>query len=386
MRIAVVETDPYGGLLHYAFQLADALARRGNDVDLITPRDNELVGLPTAARMRAVLTPKLSTSEPARGARRLARRASVAVRLAWAWGRIIWVARRGGYDVIVLSSTIQTPPTAAGALALTTVVRGTPIAHVCHNATPAGPASGGEWRFGPLTDRLLRVTYSRLRPIFVHGERSRAEFEQAWGPNHMAIIPHGDERIFGADPLAPATEESVLFFGNWDRYKGIEVLIDAFDLLASRRPQATLTIAGSAVDPEVDVDAIRRWAQTRERVELNEGYVPLADVPAVFGRARVVALPYVGVFQSGVAHLAMTLGRAVVATDVGDISSAVIDGETGLLVPPEDAEALARALERVISDPALAEHLGAEGRNRVLSGSSWESVAERVEAELDAVT
>jgi glycosyltransferase involved in cell wall biosynthesis len=295
------------------------------------------------------------------------------------------VALRGGYDVIVLSSTIQSPPTAAGALALTVVVRGTPIAHVCHNATPAGPPSGGEWRFGPLTDRLLRVTYSRLGPIFVHGERSRTAFEQAWGPNNMAIIPHGDERIFGADPPPPATEEGVLFFGNWDRYKGIDVLIDAFDRLVSRRPQATLTIAGSVTDPEVDVDAIRRWANTHQGVEVTEGYVPLAEVPGIFARARVVALPYTGVFQSGVAHLAMTLGRAVVATDVGDVSSAVIDGETGFVVPPQDPEALADALERVISDPALAERLGAEGRGRVLSASSWETVAARVEAELDAV-
>ena len=42
MKIAVVETDPFGGLLHYAFQLADALARRGNEVDLIAARGNEL--------------------------------------------------------------------------------------------------------------------------------------------------------------------------------------------------------------------------------------------------------------------------------------------------------------------------------------------------------
>jgi glycosyltransferase involved in cell wall biosynthesis len=108
-------------------------------------------------------------------------------------------------------------------------------------------------------------------------------------------------------------------------------------------------------------------------------------VPAVCARARVVAVPYLVGFQSGIVHLAMTMGRAVVASDVGDIGSAVADGETGLLVPPGEPAALADALERIVSDPKLAERLGAEGRRRVLSGSSWESVAERLEGELREV-
>jgi glycosyltransferase involved in cell wall biosynthesis len=78
----------------------------------------------------------------------------------------------------------------------------------------------------------------------------------------------------------------------------------------------------------------------------------------------------------------MTLGRAVVASDVGDLRGAVADGSSGLLVAPADAQALATALERVLADPALAGRMGAEGRRRVLEHSSWELVAERVEAEL----
>jgi D-inositol-3-phosphate glycosyltransferase len=60
----------------------------------------------------------------------------------------------------------------------------------------------------------------------------------------------------------------------------------------------------------------------------------------------------------------------------------VIDGETGRIVPPGDPRALAAALEEIVADREGAERLGAEGRRRMLEGSGWEAVAERVEAAL----
>jgi glycosyltransferase involved in cell wall biosynthesis len=93
-------------------------------------------------------------------------------------------------------------------------------------------------------------------------------------------------------------------------------------------------------------------------------------------------LPYLMGYQSGVLHLAMTMGRAVVVTAVGDLPQAVADGTTGLIVPPRDAQALADALERVVSDAAFAERLGAAAHARMLDGSDWSAVAEQVEAGL----
>jgi glycosyltransferase involved in cell wall biosynthesis len=136
----------------------------------------------------------------------------------------------------------------------------------------------------------------------------------------------------------------------------------------------------------VDVEAIRRWAASHSgRVELIDEYVPVEDVPELFGRARVAVAPYTMGYQSGVIHLAMTMARPVVASDIGDFSSVVIDRETGLLVPPGDPKALCEALDRVLKDAELARSLGAAGRERMLSGSSWESVAEKVEAALLAI-
>lgn len=384
MKIAVVETAPYGGLLHYAFQLADALGRRGDDVDLIVPRDNELAGRPSAARTLAVLTPPVRTrgGPPPRRVVFLLRKLLVGFRLVRSWLRVIRLTRKGGYDAVVINPGIQAVVVAALAELANRLPGGPPMVHICHDVRPFSKSSGRLFRSGGMLNRRLGAAYASYDLMLVHGDASRREYEQTWKARRLAVIPHGDERIFAGEPPAPSNEERVLFFGNWQVVKGIPVLMQAFDLLLERRPTARLTLAGSPNPQEVDVAAIRSWAAGRPEIDLSEGYVPLEDVPAVFARARVVALPYLVAFQSGIIHLAMTMGRAVVASDVGDLGAAVADGETGLLVPPDDPEALASALERIVADPSLAERFGAEGRRRVLSDSSWETVAERLEAEL----
>ena len=74
---------------------------------------------------------------------------------------------------------------------------------------------------------------------------------------------------------------------------------------------------------------------------------------------------------------AMAAGLPVVATDVGGVAEAVEDGETGLLVPATDAEALARALERLLADGELRRRLGAAGRARALSLFDSRAIARR---------
>src|SRR4051794_7404850 len=120
MRLAVVETARLGGLLHYAVQLGDALARRGHDVDLITARDNELAGRGGAARMRAVLTPTIkSVAQPHSRPAYVLRRAGVASRLARSWLRILSEARSGRYDAVIVNSDITHVPATIGATLLT---------------------------------------------------------------------------------------------------------------------------------------------------------------------------------------------------------------------------------------------------------------------------
>jgi glycosyltransferase involved in cell wall biosynthesis len=384
MRLAVVESAPHGGLLHYAAQLADALAARGHDVDLITAQRNELLGRTGPAHMRAVLVAAMPRpSEPPSGLRYLIRRSVIAVRILQASARTIWELRRGAYDAALLVDDLDLSLTAAAALLLALVPGGPALVAVCHEPRPRNRWAGGElYASSPLLHALLRRVYARMDLVFIHGEHSRAEFARTWPPVPLAVIPHGDERILVRKPPPPADEERVLFFGAWRRAKGLHELLAAFDELARRRPAARLTIAGTPT-PDGDPDRVRRWAADRSaQVEVIDRYIPLDAVPGVFARARVVAAPYLAGSQSGVVHLAMTMSRAVVVSDVGELGQMAADGEIGRVVPAGDVEALAAALEEVVSDPALAARLGAEGRRRVLAESGWERVAERVEAAL----
>jgi glycosyltransferase involved in cell wall biosynthesis len=387
MRIAVVETSSWGGLLHYAAQLADGLAGRGHEVDLLVPHHNELHAHGGPARMRAVLPRPVPQTPPPSGAvRYFARRAGIAARLSAAWLRVLAEVWRGHYDAVLVGSDIAQPPATCGLLALAAMPLRPPrplLVNVCHNARPYNRWDGDNL-FLSRELRLLRRAYASFDLVLAHGEATVEEFRRTWSsPAPVVVVPHGDERIFADEPPPPAAEERILFFGDWRKVKGIPVLMEAFDLLATRRPGARLTIAGTPSPRDLDPGTVRAWASRHgDRVTLVDRYVAMEDVPAVFGTARVLAAPYLVAFQSGVVHLAMTMGRAVVASRVGDLPASVVHEETGLLVPPEDPEALAAALERVLADPGLAVRLGAEGRRRVLSANAWEAVAETVESAL----
>lgn len=388
MRIAIIEPLPFGGLLHYAVQLGDALAQAGDEVDLLLARENELSAYFGPARRRAVLPaePAPAPPDPTR-AQMLARRARTARRLLVGWARIAREIRRSDHDVILLGGSFDMALTATAALLVTHLKGSTPLVHVCHNVRPLNRWGGDHlYLESGVSLALMRRLYPRFDLVFVHGERSRQEFEEAWPPTRLAIVPHGDETLFAEEPPPPAGEPRVLFFGTWSKMKGLPVLMEAFDLLRARRPEARLTLAGSPVPEEGESERLLQWAAgRREQVQTLPGYVPIDRVRDLFARARVVVLPYVTGYQSGVVHVAMTMQRAVVATNVGDLSAAVADGETGIIVPPREPAMLADALERVLFDTDLADRFGAAGRARMMSGSAWPEVAAKVRAGLSAV-
>ncbi len=383
MRLAVIESAPRGGLLHYAAQLGEGLAERGHAVELITARRHELTAPPRGVRIRAVLP--VATREPdesATGVRLLLRRAGIALRVVAASARTLWEVARGRYDGVILTDDLSVAPAAAGALALTLVPGRRKLTAVCHEPRPRSRRGGDVYERSPVLHWLLRRTYPRLDVVFVHGERSREEFARRWPPTTLVVIPHGNERLLAAEPLPPSPSERILFFGEWRRAKGLEQLTEAFDRVRERRPEALLTIAGVPT-PDSDPDRIRAWTAARDgSVTLIDRYLEIDELPELFGAARMLAAPYIAGSQSGVVHLAMTMGRAVVATDVGELPETVIDGATGIIVPAGDVEALAGALERLLGDPELAQRLGEAGRRRALEEYSWARVAERVETAL----
>jgi glycosyltransferase involved in cell wall biosynthesis len=155
--------------------------------------------------------------------------------------------------------------------------------------------------------------------------------------------PEAARRTLGIAP----DEVVFLFFGYVREYKGVDVLLDALGRLGEHGPPWRALIAGEWYIDRAAADAAIARPPLAGRVRLLDRYVSNEELATLFAAATVVVLPYRAGTQSGVVPLSYAHGRGVITTRVGGLAEAVVDGETGVLVPPEDALRLAEALEGV---------------------------------------
>lgn len=387
-RIALVEFPPSGGLYQFSLQLGEALARGGDDVELITGPSPELLSREPGCRVRSILpTWHPTAGSEAPGWWRRVRRVIRAGQHSAAWLVLIAHLRRTRPDV-VLWSAWRFPVDGWGVRAVRRALPSAVLGLVAHEPRPLveQPGQDGMYKTSGVTHRALAKAYADLDVAFVLGDSARRILVETWpisAPVH--VIPHGDEGIFvsGEMPDAGAAGPVALSFGTITAYKGIDTLCDAWPMVRAEVPDAELLIVG-ALSADMDESRLRSIVATLPGASLHTGYVPVPDVAAYFARARCVVLPYKRSSQSGVAHLAHTMGRPVVATRVGDIPAVVRDGVSGLLVAPDDPEALAHALIRLLTDPNAARTMGEAGRGGLAEAASWDDIAGQVQRSLPA--
>lgn len=187
-------------------------------------------------------------------------------------------------------------------------------------------------------------------------------------PERCLAIPNGIalER-FPAEALVPWNEReaSICMASRFGRQKDHATLIDAIALLAARGLHLPVELAGGGKQRAADRARARVAAHGLQAQVLFPGAV--ADLPQRLMRRRLFVLSthYEGMPLA--LCEAMAAGCACVATDVVGVREVIRHGETGLLVPENDARALADALERLSREPALAERLGAAARRQAHS-------------------
>ena len=378
--IVLVELSPSGGLFQYAFELGTALAARGERVELWTGPQPEM----TSSQPGFVVRPILPTWHPGEvGIRsrvfRLARRIVRAGQLILSWVVLsIRLAATRPYAVLWSQWRFAFEPAFAAILSI--VLPSTVFGMVAHEPVPRSDAKDTSTaKTGRFLNTAFRAAWQRLDVAFVLGPRTRDLVMSHWQPRcPVYVIPHGDESQLRAGRQlrsASETDPVVLFFGVWSKYKGIDVLLDAFARVRTELPVARMVLAGS-VGADIDVEMVLEKAGRIGNVDARPGYVPADEVATLLESARLVVTPYIRASQSGVAHLAFTFGRPVVASAVGDLPDAVQDDVTGLLVEPGDSDGLAVAMLRLLRDGALAAKLGEAGHNSV--HDAWAVAAARV--------
>lgn len=167
---------------------------------------------------------------------------------------------------------------------------------------------------------------------------------------------------------APA-ESRCLFFGRMEAYKGLDVLLDAIDLLPEEHG-LTFVLAGRG--PELE--RLRPRLAAYPAIELIDKYLPPVEAVRQFQRARFVVVPYRDATQSGVISAAIGSGKPVIASRVGGLADAVDENRSGLLVPPGDPAALAAAITATMDDD-LRRRLGAGAQAAAAGRFAWEAIA-----------
>lgn len=205
-------------------------------------------------------------------------------------------------------------------------------------------------------------------------------------PEQGRVLASGMSNGIDVNRFNPAVRDQsdssaavVGFVGRLARDKGVEDLAAAWRILRDEFPGARLMLVGPWEDENPVRPEIRRQLERDSRVEVT-GRV--SDVPARLRKISVFAFPSHGTEGFPNAPMeAAACGVPVVATKVVGCVDAVRDGETGMLVPPADPEALAAALRCYLRDPDLRRRHGNAGRTRVIACYRQERIWDAVLAE-----
>ncbi len=297
----------------------------------------------------------------------------------WTWWGTRRALRRSGADAVAVPYW-----TWAWAPMLSFLLRGPtpPAVAIVHN--PADHDSGRLHRFA------ARRVLARCRGFLCHAASVAEVLARELPGRPVAVHPLPADRPSAADRDAARTAlglssdaVAVLCFGLIRPYKGIDVLLDAVRALPAGSP-VVLLLAGEPWGDEGDrIRAALADPALSGRVRARLEWVPEQEAAVWFAAADAAVLPYRAATGSAVAAQMLGHGLPVVASRVGGLVDVVEDGRSGLLVPPEDAGALAAALARV-SEAGVRGRLAA-GARAAASQWSWDSYADALAALVDTV-
>ena len=256
---------------------------------------------------------------------------------------------------------------ALDALAMVAIRRFCPVVFTVHDTTPFnGDAIGVLQRVG------LDAVMSLSSRLIVHTQSGRESLVKRGIAEHkLAVVPHGPLRLrVPAERKArgPEALRTFVLFGELKPYKGIDLLVEAVAKLPGElRARARFVVAGR---PRMDLTAVR--ARIAELgldacIELRAERLSDLAMAELFAEADCFVFPYRQVDASGVYHLVKSLGRWLIATRVGVFAEDLRHGADGVLIPPNDEDALSTALADAILE-GRAVSVSAD------SSSSWEAI------------
>lgn len=230
---------------------------------------------------------------------------------------------------------------------------GVKICMIVHNAYDHEAVS---WK-----DRLTTWQLSAADLFVTHNLALAEDIGARFPGTPVQVFPHPvfDDVPTAKGDLPRRSNLELLFFGLVRPYKGLDILLDAMQIL--KKSGVSLTIAGEFWQDLEETKARIHDLSPRNSVELIARYVDEIEMAELFHRADAVVLPYREISGSGVVALAFHYRKAVIASDLPGFAEIVRDGETGWLFKPGDAAELAATIER-LDRAQLTSAGGAAGR------------------------
>jgi glycosyltransferase involved in cell wall biosynthesis len=374
--VSVVVVDPSCFSLPYDYSLCQALFAAGCEVTLARSRflyDEWELSCPFKSWDR--FYEFTHTWKPERAQSRLGKLAKGAEHLV-SLGRLRTELRRVKPAVIHFQ---WLPVPVLDRLFLPSLSRIAPLVLTLHNTNYS--------RFGMGT-RLQQETgigsaIRHFRSVIVHSDFSKRKIvERNWMPaERVHVVPHGPLDYYRALPGGQPVlqqENVVLFFGNIEPYKGVDLLLRAFAALPLELLNGSrLLIAGRPGRGTPELQTLANSLGIQHRVTWQLGFVAEKEVGSLFRSAALAVLPYREIDQSGVLMTAIAFDKAIIATRVGGIPETIQDKVHGLLVEPGSVPQLTDALCSLLSSAARRQEMEAAVRELRTGTLSWKHIANR---------
>lgn len=341
LRICILgPAYPYkGGIAAFNERLASELMAYGHHVDILT----------YTLQYPKFLFPGQSqmSSDPAPEQLQIKRGIHSMNPINWA---VQGLKYRGQYDLIITEFWLPVMGVSlASIIRLMRAKKGKVIALV-HNLIPHEKRPGDKW--------FTKYFMHSADAYMTMSKKVKADVEAMQTGKEVTFVAHPIYDSYG-DPIPRSAAcqhlgldpdlEYVLFFGYIRKYKGLDLLMEAFAKAQKQRKQLRLLVAGEFYTDEAayqeQIDALG----IRDQVILRNAFISNAEVKYYFSAADLVAQTYRSATQSGISQLAIHFEKPLLSTHVGGLPETVREGKTGYLVPV-DTDAIAEAMLRFVEE------------------------------------
>ncbi len=245
---------------------------------------------------------------------------------------------------------------------------------ICHNVIPHEAS---------IFNRILtKIAFLHCDDFLVHSKadmdnlraiKSDAKILKGYHPTYDVFDYESSSEGEARAKLGITEGKVILFFGYIRKYKGLDVLIEAFAKVRGKL-KARLLIVGEFYDDKKKYTELIEKLGLTDSVTIVDEYVPNEAVSQYYHASDVVILPYTSASQSGIVQIAYALGKPIIATDAGGLPDVVIDGVTGYVVKKRDVANLADGIMRFYGDSDLKRFN--QNITKELEKYSWDSLVE----------